>query len=159
MEPYVTVKIKTKKLFGESEIIWNKPISSEFISNNLWRMKICNICFFNVKKKNHSTNMTGHESFNFEIKTNMTRQPYLWYSKLQNLSDEKDNLPIELFSIKVSEFEKDFTHSKFSNNCHSINSIENSLIITCENLSQNKYKLEDFEFESVVLINLFKRGH
>ena len=154
-KPYVTLKMDTKKDFGKSEIIWKKTINSEFISNNIWHLKICAICIFNVKKSN-TANIDELGKFNFSIKTNMTRQPYLWYSKTQNLSEDSNNLAIELFSVPIKELEHDFTHEKFSNNCHPINSIDNFLEITCQNLSQQKYKLEDFEFNALVLINLFK---
>ena len=156
--PFVTLKLQVKKKFNEDKIVWEKPISSELLSNNFWFIKISAISFYNVKHLNNQkiTEENKSKCFNFSLKTNLTRQNYLWYSKLVNLDDEEDNLPIEIFSLKLQDLKNDFTHLNFSNICHPVTCINNTLSIACENLSQSKYKLENFEFDTIILVNVFK---
>ena len=154
MGPFVTFQLKTKKPYGKNEIYWEKVISPEFLSNGNWYLKICAIYFVNVQHKTPETINNG--AINFSLTTNLTRQRYLWYSKFPG---EKDNLPIEFFSVNLDQLKNDITYAQFSGNCHPITSIENRLCITCENLSDKKYKLSDFEFDTSVLVNLFRREY
>ena len=157
--PFVTLKINTKKKFGQDKIIWEYPISSEFISNNIWYLKVSAVSFYNVKIHNDDLDIENSlKCLNFNLKTNLTRQNYLWYSKLVNLDGEETNLPIEIFSIKIQDLKHDFTNLNFSNICHPITCINNTLNIICENLSENKCKLRHFEFDTTILINMFKKN-
>lgn len=155
--PFVSLKLETKKKFNEDKIVWNKSISAEFLSNNSWHLKIAAISFTNVKMAQPANFSRGTEKFNFSLETNLTRQPYIWYSKLVNLAEERENSPIEMFAVKIEDLISDTTCTHISTNSHPVTSVENSVTVTCQNLSQEKYKLENFEFDAIVVINLFKR--
>ena len=145
-----------KKPFGADQINWEKEVSAQLLNNGSWYLKICTIAFTNVKNKETVNSLPKKAALNLNLKTNLTRQHYLWYSKLMGFPGEKENLPIEVFSVNIENLKQDVTCPNFSSNCHQITSVENRLCIQCENMS-NKYKLGDFEFDATVIVNLFKR--